>query len=133
MSLENEQQKYSRLGERVALLEGKQLAFTEGIDGGKAFSPDLSRMLVEFTESTKEAVLTIEQPRNARLKEYTAAVERKQGELEVAVRAGEIERTAEATIGLLDAVRTMVGAAGVDASAKRKLDAQFRTVKELLG
>lgn len=132
-TLEGQQQQFSKLGERVALLEGRQLAVTDGPGGGKVFSPDLSRMLVEFTQSTKDAVLTIEEPKNARLKEYVAAVERKQGELEVAVRAGEIALTSEATVGLLDAVRTMVGAAGVDASAKRKLDAQFRTVKELLG
>ena len=119
------------LAERVAKLEGKALAQV-GELGSKTYTVNVGNTLAEFSQTAVKALRTIQDPRNKNLPEYIEAVERKQSELELAVRAGDPSIVADATVGLLDSMRTMVGASGVDASSKRALDAQFRAMKGLL-
>ncbi|MGC4174833.1 hypothetical protein [Demequina sp.] len=120
------------LAERVAKLEGKALAEV-GELGTKTYTVDVGNTLAEFAQTAVKALQTINDPRNKNLPEYIEAVERKQSELELAVRAGDPGIVAEATVNLLDSMRTMIGASGVEAGAKRALDAQFRAMKGLLG
>lgn len=130
--LEAEAAQFKVVGERVAKLEGKALAQVGDL-GVKTYTVDVGNTMAEFAQSAVTALKTIDEPRNANLKEYINAVEIKQGELELAIRAGDPEMVAGATVELLDNMRTMIGGAGVDAGAKRKLDAQFRAMKGLLG
>lgn len=132
MQLEQQTVKAEALGERVAKLEGKALAQV-GDKGLKNYTVDVGNTLAEFAQTATTALKTIDEPRNKNLPKYIEEVERKQGELELAVRAGDPNQVADVTVELLDSMRTMVGASGVDAGAKRKLDAQFRAMKELLG
>lgn len=130
--LETEAAQFKVMGERVAKLEGKALAQVGDL-GVKTYTVDVGNTMAEFAQSAVTALKTIDEPRNDNLKEYINAVEIKQGELELAIRAGDPEMVAGATVELLDNMRTMIGGAGVDAGAKRKLDAQFRAMKEILG
>jgi hypothetical protein len=120
------------LGERIAKLEGKAIAETGSL-GNRTYTVDVGNTLAEFAQTAVSALKTIEEPNNRNLPKYIEAVERKQSELELAVRAGDPEVLSTVTIELLDSMRTMVGASGVDAGAKRQLDAQFREMKGLLG
>jgi len=130
--LEEHSMKSDALGERIAKLEGKAIAQT-GTLGTKTYTVDVGNTLAEFAQTAVSALKTIEEPRNKNLVKYIEAVERKQSELEIAVRAGDPEIVSNATLELLDNMRTMVGASGVDAGAKRQLDAQFREMKGMLG
>ncbi len=126
--LEQQSVKTDLLGERLSKLEGHSLAY-EGALGAKNYTVDVGNTLAEFAQSSVAALKTISQADNKNLGKYIEATERAQGELELAVRAGDPDTVATVTIELLDNMRTMIGAAGVDAGAKRKLDAQFRAVK----
>jgi len=132
MQLEQQSLKTEVLGERIAKLEGKALAQVGDL-GVKNYTVDVGNTLAEFAQTAVVALKTIDEPRNKNLGKYIAEVERKQSELELAVRAGDPDMLAGATLELLDSMRTMVGASGVDAGAKRQLDAQFREMKGLLG
>jgi len=131
-TLESQSSQVMLIGERVAKLEGKALAQVGDL-GVKTYTVDVGNTMAEFAQSAVTALKTIDDPRNANLKEYINAVEIKQGELELAIRAGDPDMVAGATVALLDNMRTMIGGAGVDAGSKRKLDAQFRAMKGLLG
>jgi hypothetical protein len=117
---------------RISTLEGKALAQVGDL-GAKTYTVDVGNTLAEFAQTATKALQTIDQPRNANLTKYIAEVEIKQGQLELAVRAGDPTMVAGATVELLDSMRTMIGGAGVEAGAKRQLDAQFRAMKGLLG
>jgi hypothetical protein len=130
--LEERSMKADAFGERISKLEGKAIAQTGSL-GAKAYTVDVGNTLAEFAQTAVHALKTIEEPQNRNLVKYIEAVERKQGELELAVRAGDPEMVSTATLELLDNMRTMVGASGVEAGAKRQLDAQFRAMKGLLG
>ncbi|HZJ40603.1 MAG TPA: hypothetical protein VFD20_06625, partial [Demequina sp.] len=132
LTLEQQLGRVDVVAERVAKLEGKALA-QAGDLGAKTYTVDVANQMAEYAQTATQAMLSIDQPDNKHLVEYVAEVERKQGELELAVRGGDPESVAGATVELLDSMRTMIGGAGVASSDKRKLDAQFRAMKGLLG
>ena len=124
--------KSDALSDRVSKLEGRALAQVGDL-GTKTYTVDVGNTLAEFAQTAVAALKTIDAPRNKNLPQYIDAVEIKQSQLELAVRAGDPGVVASSTVELLDSMRTMIGGASVDAAAKRQLDAQFRAMKGMLG
>jgi len=134
MTLESQAGRVDKYGERIANLEGRVVGTkTVGAVDVGGLGVDVTKGLAEFTQSTVEAMRSIKGSSNKNLQRYIAAAERSQGEFEIAAASGNTAAIRGATVELLDTVRTMVKAAGVDASAGRKLDAQFREIQGMLG
>lgn len=122
-------------GGRVAKLEGQVGVLTNLPAGGqvKGLDPEFGRGLVEFTETTVAAMKTLDDVENKNFARYTAAAERSQAELEVALSTDDPEVIGTSTLKLLDSVRTMVKASGAAPDVGSQLDAQLRKLHGLYG
>lgn len=134
-NLESRAQKIDLYGERISSLEGRTLMgkSVAAMEAASGISADVGKVLAEFTQSTIEAIRTIKTADNKNLGRYVGAAERSQGEFEIAVAGGDQVAIHGALVEILGSVRTMVKASGIDASAGRKLDAQYRDVQGILG
>jgi len=123
--------------DRVSVLEGK-LDVLSKLPGGapevKGLDVEFGRGLVEFAETTVSAMKTLsDSVENTNFNRYTAAAERSQAELEIALATNDPEVIGRSTLQLLGTMRTMVKASGVEADAGRQLDAQLRQLNGLFG
>lgn len=127
--LEKDMGNMDKVGERLAHLEGAGV-------GRKASEPGLSagvsQGLSEFTESMVAALNTVPESTNPNFPRYRGAVERAHAEFEVAVAGDDPKVRNQATVKLLETMRTAVKAAGADASTARELDAQVRMLRNVL-
>ncbi len=69
---------------------------------------------------------------NRNFERYTAAAEHAQAELDLSVATGDPAALTVATLDVLDTMRTMVKASGVDAATGRALDAKLRGLRGMV-
>jgi len=107
-----------------------------GLGGGKVnvgFDRNYAEGIAEFAKTTLDAMKSLRVPGNRNFVRYTADTERAVARYEVSI-AGENPREIEtSTLEVLDTMRTMVKASGVDPAFGRQLDAQLREVKGMFG
>ena len=122
-------------GGRVAKLEGQVGVLANLPKGGlvKGLDREFGQGLVEFTETTVSAMKSLGDVENKNFARYTAAAERAQSELEIALGTDDPEIIGTSTLKLLDSVRTMVKASGAAPSVGSQLDAQLRKLQGLYG
>jgi len=124
-------------GGRVSVLEGKVDVLAKlpmGAPVVKGFDVNFGRGMVEFAETTVAAMKTLSgHVENPNFERYTAAAERTQAELEIALATNDPEIIGKSTLEVLGSLRTMVKASGVGPEAGRQLDAQLRKLHGLFG
>ncbi len=130
-ALEQQFAKFDTVGERVAVLEGR-IGTRQFEAGVKTIDPDIASGIAEFTRTAVELMSTTE-AQNPNFQRYISAVRRSQSDFEVAVAGGSPADLGMATVDLLDTMRTMVKASGVEPELGRKLDVQFREIKGRFG
>jgi hypothetical protein len=118
---------------RVSSVEGRVdiLAKLPG-GGGKGIDKNLGKGIAEFARTTVAAMRSLPDVQNRNFQRYTAAAERARADLETALAAEDPELVSEATLAVLDTIRTMVKASGVTAEHGRQLDAQLRNLGGLI-
>ncbi len=134
--VERDLQGFVEFGDRVAKLEGQVGVLSDLPKGGglvKGLDREFGRGLVEFTETTVAAMKSLGEVENTNFARYTTAAERSQAELEVALATDDPEIIGKSTLKLLDTMRTMVKASGVEPTVGSQLDAQLRELRGLYG
>ncbi|MGN8551952.1 UNVERIFIED_CONTAM: hypothetical protein OHV15_05145 [Microbacterium sp. SLM126] len=130
-SLEQRIERVDNVGERLAVLEGR--VGTRQFEGGvRTIDTDIAAGIAEFTRTAVDLMSTTE-AQNPNFQRYISAVQRSQADFEVAVAGGTPADLGMATVDLLDTMRTMVKASGVEPELGRKLDVQFREIKGRFG
>lgn len=122
------------MSDRVSKVEGSinVIIGQPGRGFQKTFDAGFSRGISEFAQTTVQAMRSLGQVDNKNFQRYAAAAERAQAELDLAVATADPAAVTVATLGVLSTMRTMVKAAGVDASAARQLDTQLRGLQEMI-
>ncbi|RHW23366.1 hypothetical protein D0Z08_30210 [Nocardioides immobilis] len=133
-SLDEQFKGITTLNERVIKLEGGFQVITRTREPGltAGFDVDFARGIAEFAGTTVEAMRSLGQVGNRNFERYTAAAAHAQAELDLSVATGEPAALTVATLEVLDTMRTMVKAAGVDPSTGRALDAKLRGLRGMV-
>jgi hypothetical protein len=111
----------------LKLIGGRSPGPVRGLDAGAA------GQVAKFAETTIEAMRSLEGRGTPALTGAVAAAEEATRGLREIVDGGDEAAIGTAVVGLLDTVRTMVKASGVDASLGRQLDSQFSEVRGRFG
>jgi hypothetical protein len=124
------------LTSRVSTVEGAitVLGKSGGLraDTAPGLDKDFGEGVLEFTQTAVAAMKTLTGVQNRNFTKYVAATERAQAKFDIAMATDNPAEIGATTIELLDTVRTMVKASGVDAGLGRQLDVQFRAVQDKL-
>ena len=98
----------------------------------RSFGIEFAKGISEFARSTTEAMRTLTNVPNQNFERYTVAAENAQADLEQSIATGDPDALTLSTLTLLDSMRTMVKASGVEAKAGRALDTQFRGLRDMV-
>ncbi len=122
------------LAERVSRAEGSISVLSGRAGGGlrQTFDAGFARGISDFAQTTVQAMRSLGPVGNKNFQRHTAAAERARAELDLAVTAGDPGRLTVAALGVLSTMRTMVKAAGADATAARQLDTQLRGLQGMI-
>ena len=94
------------------------------------FDTHLAERTAEYTQTMLEALKSFPDSNNKNYKEYVATVERAQGKFEMAMSGDDVKAMKETMLGLMDSLRTAVKAGGASDAAGRKVDAQYRMLRD---
>ncbi|MFI6567438.1 hypothetical protein [Streptomyces sp. NPDC050534] len=132
-TMERQLTKFEEVNRRVSTVEGKVDVLAKlPTGGGKGIEKDLGKGIAEFARTTVAAMRSLPEVENRNFQRYTAAADRARADLESAIAADDPELISEATLAVLDTVRTMVKASGAGPEHGRTLDTQLRNLGGLI-